>query len=94
MVGLQYVDHRIEISDVQFDPANLDTNTSPPSSPAAEHLPAGEKLPEFLDKIEKGLIENAIAEASGVQAHAAESLGITKSLLQYKMKKYDISKSS
>jgi two-component system NtrC family response regulator len=57
-------------------------------------LPVGEKLPEFLDSIEKELIKNALAEASGIQAHAAESLGITKSLLQYKMKKHKISKPS
>ena len=49
-------------------------------------------MPEFLDSIEKILIENALAESSGIQAHAAESLGITKSLLQYKMKKYGIKK--
>ncbi len=86
-------DNCIEVTDVQIDTAPLNTDSS--GGPfGVDHLPAGEKLPEFLDNIEKILLENALAEASGIQAHAAESLGITKSLLQYKMKKYQISKPS
>jgi len=52
------------------------------------------RLPDILDTIEKKLIEAALKEANNIQAHAAEKLGITKSLLQYKMKKYRISKKS
>ncbi len=50
------------------------------------------RLPDILDAIEKNMIEDALIEAEQVQAHAAERLGITKSLLQYKMKKYAIQK--
>jgi len=57
-------------------------------------IPAGGRMPEFLDTIEKKMIENALERADFVQAHAAEELGITKSLLQYKMKKYGLQKKS
>jgi len=81
----------IQISDVQFD-------SEQPISPTGdgqitlEQLPGGVRLPEFLDDIEKKLIENALQEANQIQAHAAEHLGITKSLLQYKMKKHGVAK--
>ena len=54
----------------------------------------GNRLPEVLDTIEKKMIETALEKAGNVQAHAAEDLGITKSLLQYKIKKYGIHKKS
>ena len=47
-------------------------------------------LPEFLDRIEESIIESAIKESGHIQVKAAELLGITKSLLQYKLKKYNI----
>jgi two-component system NtrC family response regulator len=87
-------DNCIEVTDVQINTESISGPGASTSSLAIDHLPAGEKLPKFLDNIEKILLENALTEASGIQAHAAESLGITKSLLQYKMKKYQISKPS
>jgi len=56
--------------------------------------PPGSRLPEVLDTIEKKMIEKALEKAQNVQTHAAEELGITKSLLQYKMKKYSIQRKS
>lgn len=50
------------------------------------------RLPDLLDAIEQKAIYAALQKADNVQTRAAESLGITKSLLQYKMKKYGISK--
>ena len=50
------------------------------------------RLPDMLDAIEKKAICTALARAGNVQTKAADSLGITKSLLQYKMKKYQIQK--
>jgi two-component system NtrC family response regulator len=38
------------------------------------------------------MVKRALEEAGYVQARAAEALGITKSLLQYKMKKYKLLK--
>jgi two-component system NtrC family response regulator len=53
-------------------------------------VPANLPLPKALEKIEEKLIRNALARCSNVQSHAAESLGITKSLIQHKIKKYNI----
>jgi two-component system NtrC family response regulator len=79
----------IELGDVEFDrePAasQLLTGRQP-----VDRLPAGHRLPEYLDAIEKSLIQQALVEAHNIQAHAAEKLGITKSLLQYKIKKHEI----
>lgn len=50
------------------------------------------RLPEVLDAIEKKLVIQALRGADFVQAQAARDLGITKSLLQYKMRKFKIKK--
>ena len=50
------------------------------------------RLPDILDAIEKKLLLRAMDQAEYVQTKAAKSLGITKSLLQYKMKKFSIKK--
>ncbi|WP_432821843.1 sigma-54-dependent transcriptional regulator [Trichloromonas sp.] len=47
-------------------------------------------LPELLDRIEADLIHRALVQARGVQAQAAEILGISRSNLQYKLKKHDL----
>lgn len=47
-------------------------------------------LPEVLEKIEKQMIIRALERSGQVQVRAAELLGITKSLLQYKLKKYHL----
>ncbi len=53
-------------------------------------IPLSAKLPEILEQIEEKLIRRALNQCDNVQAHAAEMLGITKSLIQHKMKKYNI----
>ena len=53
-------------------------------------IPPGVPLPTALDKIEEKLIRRALNQCNNVQAHAADMLGITKSLIQHKMKKYNI----
>jgi len=55
-------------------------------------IPDGTGLNDVLYFIEKKMLNNALEETDYVQARAAENLGITKSLLQYKMKKYQIKK--
>lgn len=52
---------------------------------------SGTPLPETLEQLEVYLIKQALDKANNVQARAAEFLGIGKSLLQYKLKKYKIS---
>lgn len=54
-------------------------------------LPNGVNLVDALGDLEKRMILRALAEADGVQAHAAEALGLTKSNLAYKIKKYALS---
>lgn len=58
---------------------------------AADLLPSELKLGETLDRIEAALIRRALVKSNFVQVKAAEMLGISKSLLQYKLKKYHIS---
>ncbi|MBW2016182.1 MAG: sigma-54-dependent Fis family transcriptional regulator [Deltaproteobacteria bacterium] len=53
-------------------------------------IPPGAPLQKTLEEIEEKLIRRALRESNNVQAHAAERLGITKSLIQHKMKKYNI----
>jgi len=50
------------------------------------HIP----LSNALEEIEERLVRRALAQSNNVQSHAAKSLGITKSLIQHKMKKYNI----
>jgi len=54
------------------------------------HLPPNLKLPEILEEIEARFIKHALVQNNFVQAKAARTLGITKSLLQYKIKRYKL----
>lgn len=58
---------------------------------AVDLLPVELNLADTLDKIEAALIRRALVRSDFVQAHAAELLGISRSLIQYKLKKYNIS---
>jgi two-component system NtrC family response regulator len=53
-------------------------------------LPRQTTLYEALAHVEKQLIQQALQEADFVQAHAADLLGIGKSGLNQKIKKYGI----
>ena len=53
-------------------------------------IPIGAALQKTLEEIEKALITRALRYNNNVQAHAARMLGITKSLMQHKIKKYNI----
>ncbi len=63
---------------VNFDPENMDLSEA--------------RLPDMLGAIEKNMVQNALKRAGNVQTRAAKALGITKSLLQYKMKKFGLNK--
>ena len=54
-------------------------------------IPPEALLQGTLEEIEEKLIRRALKQSGNVQSHAAEQLGITKSLIQHKMKKYNIS---
>ncbi len=51
-------------------------------------LPENIELPKFLERIERALIGKALQNAAGVQAEAARRLGISRSDIAYKIKKY------
>ncbi|MBO4313211.1 MAG: sigma-54-dependent Fis family transcriptional regulator [Desulfovibrio sp.] len=57
---------------------------------AVDLLPFPLDLADTLEKIEAALIRRALVRSELVQVKAAECLGISKSLLQYKLKKYGI----
>ncbi|MFK4766296.1 sigma-54-dependent transcriptional regulator [Desulfobaculum sp. SPO524] len=57
---------------------------------AVDLLPSRLNLSDTLEKIEAALVRRALARNDFVKVKAAEALGISKSLLQYKLKKYGI----
>jgi two-component system NtrC family response regulator len=57
---------------------------------AVDLLPTSINLNDTLEKIEVALIRRALARSNFVQVKAAEMLEISKSLLQYKLKKYKL----
>jgi two-component system NtrC family response regulator len=77
-----------------ISPQDLPAELSP--APAESRLeidrfiPLHTPLPEALDAIEEQMIRRALEKSGQVQVRAAELLGITKSLLQYKLKKYHL----
>lgn len=54
-------------------------------------IPPEAPLQKTLEQIEAQHIKRALKRCNNVQSHAAEMIGITKSLIQHKMKKYNIS---
>ena len=86
-------DEMIEPEDVQPESVSVDSSaTWMQELDLVSHIPDSVKLNDVLYIIEEKMLTQALEESNYVQAHAAEILGITKSLLQYKMKKYGISK--
>jgi two-component system, NtrC family, response regulator len=55
-----------------------------------DSIPTGAKLYETLELIEKEMIDRALKMANNIQSHAAEILGITKSGLNQKIKRYNL----
>jgi len=84
--------NRIEPEDVQPEKGQTELFQWSSGIDIEGLIPSGLILPEAMDDIEKKLVQRALEEADYVQARAAENLGITKSLLQYKMKKHGLQK--
>jgi two-component system, NtrC family, response regulator len=53
-------------------------------------IPAGARLYETLEMVERVMIQRALKLADNVQSHAADLLGIGKSGLSQKIKKYNL----
>ncbi len=81
---------RIEAEDVQPDSSDLSSQEWSSGLDLTQFIPEGLGLAAVLNGIEEKLVRQALENADNVQARAAEQLGITKSLLQYKMKKYKL----
>ena len=71
-------------------PAELAPAPAEPRLDIDRFIPLNTPLPEALDAIEEQMIRRALEKSAQVQVRAAELLGITKSLLQYKLKKYHL----
>ena len=82
---------RIEPEDVQPDSSQLvNAHEWSTGLELNQFIPDNLSLAEVLNGIEERLVRKALDDTGHVQARAAEQLGITKSLLQYKMKKYNL----
>ena len=53
-------------------------------------VPLNLPLPEALEQLEEKLIRRALDYTENVQSRAAEMLGISRHVMHYKMKKYEI----
>ncbi len=86
-------DDVIEAEDVQPDTLYNDERSQWGQDIDLKQLiPENAGLTDVLYTIEEKMLAKALTETGNIQARAAEKLGITKSLLQYKMKKYGIKK--
>ena len=82
---------RIEPEDVQPDSSQLvNAHEWSTGLELNQFIPDNLSLAEVLNGIEERLVRKALDDTGYVQARAAEQLGITKSLLHYKMKKYNL----
>jgi len=75
-----------------FTPAELPAGLqggAPLAPQAGAALPGfGKALPERLEAVESELVRQAMVQARGIQAQAARLLGISRSNLQYKLRKF------
>ena len=86
-------EHIITADDVQPESMPpMEENTWSAGLDLSTMVPESASLNDVLYAIEEKMLNQALDETGHVQARAAEQLGITKSLLQYKMKKYGIKK--
>ena len=86
-------DNCIQPGDVQPESVDLDNQAAwSLEMDLSQLIPDSVGLNDVLYAIEEKMLKQALEDTGHVQSRAAEKLGITKSLLQYKMKKYRIRK--
>ncbi|MCA9774097.1 MAG: sigma-54-dependent Fis family transcriptional regulator, partial [Myxococcales bacterium] len=71
-------------------PSDLHDRARDPADELLRAIPAGFDLQQTLEDIEKRLVIQALRENSFVQARAAAALGISRSHMQYKLKKHGL----
>ncbi len=57
-----------------------------------QFIPGNARLPDIMNLVEEKMVKRALKQTDFIQTKAANQLGITKSLLQYKMRKFGITK--
>lgn len=85
--------NRIEADDVQPEStAKITPADWSQAMDLIQLIPESANLGDVLYTVEEKMLNRALESTGFVQTRAAEKLGITKSLLQYKMKKFGIKK--
>lgn len=84
----------LEIDDVNKVMNEVDKRSQSINTPLV-HIPAeGFDLKTYISNIEVNLIQDALDRSGGVIAHAAKSLGLRRTTLAEKMRKYQIDRDS
>jgi DNA-binding NtrC family response regulator len=76
----------------QITPRDLPMNAEPatPDAGSQMKIPRAGSLRDTLEAVEVELLRAALEDSGGNQAEAARQLGITRSDMNYKLKKYDL----
>ncbi|MCA1905011.1 MAG: sigma-54 dependent transcriptional regulator [Desulfarculus sp.] len=86
------LERAVIMSGAEIRPQDLPLEVRPAAAEVgAPGLPQDMTINEAVEDLERRMILRALEQAGGVAAHAAEALGLTKSNLAYKMKKYGLS---
>jgi two-component system, NtrC family, response regulator PilR len=78
-----------EGDEITCEDLSLDADTLPEDN-ALGQRPDDRSLDDYIEDVEKRILENALREARYNKTEAARQLGITFRSLRYKLKKYDI----
>jgi two-component system NtrC family response regulator len=85
------LERAVIMAGAEIRPPDLPLEVRPATAEVcAPGLPQDMSINEAVEDLERRMILRALQEADGVAAHAAEALGLTKSNLAYKMKKYGL----
>ena len=85
-------DNVIELKDIEIMPDLVEQPEPGMPAPPVE-LPEDFDLKSYMSNIEVSIIQNALNKSGGVIAHAAKSLGLQRTTLAEKMRKYHINRS-
>jgi len=75
----------IALDDLMLDPADQGE-----ASPAAQATPGGADLQDYLDLVERQVIEEALDKSGGNRTAAARALGVTFRSLRYRLERLGI----
>ena len=84
------LERAVILSGQEIRPSDLPLEVRPEKGGSGLELPEGISINQAVEELEMRMIQRALHQANGVAAHAAEALGLTKSNLAYKIKKYGL----